>query len=60
MLDENAEAFIIHIALLTFKILIHLAQKAWITLLVAKKVMVPTKYPDFANVFLKKLASKFS
>ena len=36
---------------------IHLAQEARIALLLAKEVIVPEKYSDFANVSLKKSAN---
>ena len=55
-LDENVEAFIVYMAFFTLKILIYPAQKAQITLLIAKKVTVPAKYINFANIFSKKLA----
>ena len=45
---------------LKLKMTIHLAKKAQIALLFAKKVTVTTKYSDFADVFLKKLANVFS
>ena len=41
-------------ASLTSKIWIYLAPEAQIALLITKKVIVPAKYLDFANVFLKK------
>lgn len=44
-----------YVAYLKAKILLHLAEKAQITLLLAKKVIVPEKYLDFLNVFSKKL-----
>ena len=56
LLDENVEAFVMHIALLTLKMTIHLAQKAEIALLLAEKVTVPAEYTDFVDVFLKELA----
>ena len=43
-----------HISFLRLKRTIHLARKAYIALLVVKKVNVLTKYLDFANVFLEK------
>ena len=36
---------------------IHLARKAQLILLFAKKVIVPIKYLDFADLFLEKLAN---
>lgn len=57
-LDPGKEVFVIYIAYLKAKILIHPIQKAQITLLLAKKVIVLTKYSDFANVFSKKSVTK--
>ena len=39
---------------------IYLARKAQLALLLAKKVTVPTKYSDFADVFLEKSANVLS
>ena len=36
---------------------IHLVKKAQITLLVVKKVKIPTEYSDFSDVFLEEKAS---
>lgn len=54
------ETFIVYIALLNLdtKIMMYLAQKTQIVLLIAKNVTVLTKYINFVNVFLKKLAIK--
>lgn len=60
MIDENVKAYIIHIAFLIFKILIYLTQKAQITLLLAKKVIIPIKYLNYANIFSKKSVAKLS
>lgn len=49
-----------HIASLKAKMLIYPACNAEITLFLAKKVIIPTKYLDFADVFSKKLAAKLS
>ena len=38
---------------------IYLAKRAQLALLLAKKVMVPTKYSDFADVFIEKSANVF-
>ena len=40
----------------TSKITIYLARKAQIALLITKKVTVPAKYSDYADVFSKKSA----
>ena len=55
-LDKNVEVFVVHVAFLISKMLIHLAQEAQIALLIAKKITVTAEYTDFADVFLKKLA----
>ena len=52
VLDDYIELFIMHITFL-LTIVIHLAKKAQITLLVAKKVKIPTKYSDFSDIFSK-------
>lgn len=54
------ETFIVYKALLSLdtKIMMYLAQKTQIVLLIAKNVTVLTKYINFVNVFLKKLAIK--
>ena len=56
-MDENIEAFVMHVGSLRLKTTIHLARKAQIALLMAKKVTFPAKYLDFANVFLEKSAN---
>ena len=56
-LNENIEALVVHVRSLRSKITIHLAKKAQLALLLAKKVTVPTKYSDFADVFLEKSAN---
>ena len=55
-LDENVEGFIVKMTLLTLKIMINLTCKAQIALFIAKKVIIPAKSNDFADLFLKKLA----
>ena len=57
-LDENIEAFVVYVNSLSLgsKMTIHLAGKAQIALLLAKKVTVLAKYLDFADVFLKESA----
>ena len=54
-LDENIEALVVVVSSLSLrsKMTIHPARKAQIALLLAKKVTVPAKYSDFANVFSK-------
>ena len=46
-----------HVSCLELRITIHLARKAQLALLLAKQVTVPTKYSDFADVFLEKPAN---
>ena len=56
-LDENVEAFVVHVTSLSLKLIsIHPAQKAQIALLIAKKVKIPTNYLDFSDVFLEEKA----
>ena len=59
MLKENIEAFVVHVSSLKSRITIDQARKAQIALLLAKKVTIPTKYSDFADVFLEKSANVF-
>lgn len=56
ILDENIERFVAYINSLRAKITIHSAKKTSITLLLVEKVIIPIKYSDFTDVFLKKLA----
>ena len=56
-LDENVEAFVMHVSSLGSRMTIHLAKEAQLALLLAKEVTMPIKYSDFAYVFLKKLAN---
>ena len=56
-LDENVEAFGVHVSSLGSRMTIHLARKAQLALLLAKEVIVLINYSDFANVFLEKSAN---
>ena len=56
-LDENVKVFVVHVSSLGSKMTIHLARKAQLALLLAEEVTVPTKYSDFADVFLEKSAN---
>ena len=56
-LDENVKAFVVYISSLGSKISIYPAKEAQLTLLLTKKVPVPTKYSDFVDVFLEKSAN---
>lgn len=55
-LNLSKKAFVMHMAYLTWKMLIDLAYKAQITLLVVKKVTILAKYLDYLDIFSKKLA----
>ena len=57
VLDENIESFVVHVSSLRSRITIHPARKAWLPLLLAKKVTVSAKYLDFADIFLEKSAN---
>ena len=56
-LDENIEAFVVHVSSLRLRMNIHPARKAQLALLLIKKVTVPVEYSDFADVFLEKSAN---
>ena len=58
-LNKNIKAFVLHISFLRLrsKMKIHLARKVQITLLLAKKVIVPAKYLDLADVFSEESAN---
>ena len=53
-LDENPKIFVVSVSFLSLrlKMTIHLAWKAQIALLFAKKVTVLAKYTNFTNVFI--------
>ena len=59
-MDEDVEVFVVHVGSLGSRMNIHLAREAQLSLLVTKKVIMPTEYSDFADVFLEKLANVFS
>ena len=61
-LNENIEIFVVDVSFLCLrsKITIYLARKAHIASLLVEKVTILSKYLNFANVFLKKLANVFS
>ena len=59
-LNENVEAFEVHVTSLGLRMTIHLGREAQLALLLAKEVTVPTKYSDFADVFLEKSANVLS
>ena len=56
-LDENVEAFVVHVSFLGSRMTIHPARQAQLALLLAKEVTVPVEYSDFADVFLQKSAN---
>ena len=49
-----------HVSSLESRMSIHSAREAQLALLLTKKVTVPTKYLDFANVFLEKSVNVLS
>ena len=58
--NKNFEAFVLHVSSLKSRMSIHPARNAQLALLLTQKVTVLTKYSDFVDVFLKKLANVFS
>ena len=56
-LNENIKAFVMHISSIGSKITIHLVRKAQMALLLAKKIIVPAKHLDFADIFSEKSAN---
>ena len=56
-MDENVEAFVVHVSSLGLRITIHLANEAQLALLLAEEVTVPVEYSDFADIFLEKSAN---
>lgn len=56
-LAPNKEAFVMHVAYLRAKILIHPTQETFMALWLVKKVSIPNEYTDFSDVFFKKLAT---
>ena len=56
-LDENVEAFMVHVNSLGSRMSIHPARKAQLASLQTEKVTVLVEYLDFADVFLEKLAN---
>ena len=59
-LGEKIKAFVVHVSFLEPKITINLVRKAQMALLLAKKVIVPAKYSDFADLFLEESANMLS
>ena len=57
ILDENIEAFVVHVSSLELRMTIYLARKAQLALLLAEKITILAKYLDFAYVFLKNSAN---
>ena len=56
-LDENVKAFVVHVTSLSLNLMpIHPAKKVQIVLLVIEKVQIPSKYPDFLDIFLEEKA----
>lgn len=59
-LELEKEAFIVHITSLSTKIRVYLTWKDQIVLLIAEKVTISKEHSDFANIFLKMLATELS
>ena len=57
VLDENIEAFVVHVSFLELRMTIEPAREAQLALLLTEKVTVPVKFSDFADVFLEKSAN---
>ena len=58
MLDENVEAFVVHVTSLSLNSMpIYQAREAQIASLVIKEVQIPSEYSDFSDVFLEEKAS---
>ena len=53
-LDENVEAFVVHVSSLESRMTIHPAREAQLALLLTEEVTVPVEYSDFADVFSEK------
>ena len=53
-LDENSKTFIIYVVFLNLVPRVHPDSEAQIAFLLTKKIKIPNKYSDFANVFSKK------
>ena len=56
-LDENVEAFVVHVSFLGLRMTIHPAREAQLALLLTEEVTVPVEYSDFADVFSEKSAN---
>ena len=56
-MDENVEAFVLHVSSFGSRMTIHPAREAQLALVLAKEVTVPVEYSDFADVFSKKSAN---
>lgn len=51
-MDENIEAFVIHILSFSFSLtIIHMPKKAYMALFSNKKIIILSKYWDFSNIF---------
>ena len=59
-MDENVEAFVMNVSSLRLRMTIHPVRKAQLASPSTKEVSMPTKYLDFADVFLKKPAKILS
>ena len=56
-LDENVEAFVVHVSSLGLRMTIHPAREAQLASLLTEEVTVPVEYSDFADVFSEKSAN---
>ena len=56
-LDENVEAFVVHVSSLGSRMTIHPAREAQLASLLTEEVTVPVEYSDFADVFSEKSAN---
>lgn len=57
-LDMSEKAFVVHMAYLKATMSIYPAWKVQVALLVNEKVIIPVKYLDSVDMFLKNLATK--
>ena len=50
-MDKNIEAFVVHVSFVGLRMTIYPAKEAQLAFLLAKKVIVPAEYLDFADMF---------
>ena len=51
-LNKEDKTFVVHIVALSVDSNVHTSWQAWISLLNVEQVTIPSKYPDYTNVFL--------